>query len=182
MAFLAGRGFAEFERMRISRLDLAGLPRPDPIQPPGVLLTTLAERPDLVRGVYDVAIETFADIPGGDEPMAVGDLDEFRARDVDRVGIPPDAFMVAVDAATDEVIGYASLIVRRPDGIGEHDMTAVRRAWRGPRRRDGAEARPRSAGRSTTSSARSRPATRRPTCRCRPSTSASAMRHSRTSC
>ena len=29
------------------------------------------------------------------------------------------------------MIGYASLIVRRPDGIGEHDMTAVRRAWRG---------------------------------------------------
>ena len=131
MAFLAGRGFAEFERMRISRLDLEGMPRPDPDLPAGVVLTTLADRPDLVGGVHDVAIETFADIPGGDEPMAVGDLAEFRARDVDRVSIPPDAFMVAIDDASGQVIGYASLVVRRPDGIGEHDMTAVRRAWRG---------------------------------------------------
>ena len=130
-AFLARRGFEEFERSRISRLELAGMPRPDAVLPPGVILATLAKRPGLVRGVHDVAIETFADIPGGDEPMAVGDLDEFRARDVDRPSIPPDAFMVAVDAATDQVIGYASLIARRPNGIGEHDMTAVRRAWRG---------------------------------------------------
>ena len=40
--------------------------------------------------------------PGGDEPMAAGDLAEFRARDVDRAGDPATtASSIAVDAATD---------------------------------------------------------------------------------
>ena len=48
-------------------------------------LTTLAERPGPGRPASTaVALEAFADIPGGDEPMTVGDLAEFRARDVDR--------------------------------------------------------------------------------------------------
>ena len=65
-----------------------------------------------------MALETFADIPGGDDPMAAGDLAEFRARDVDRAAIPKDGFVVAVDAETGRVVGYASLIdharARRP--------------------------------------------------------------------
>ena len=74
-------------------------------------MTTLAKRPDLVEGVHAVALEAFPDIPGGDEPDAAGDLAEFRARDVDRPGIPPDAFMVALEAATGRVVGYASLML-----------------------------------------------------------------------
>ena len=66
--------------------------------PDGIVLTTLAERPDLVDGVYAVAVEAFADIPGGETPMATGDLAEFRAREVDRPGIPHDGFIVAQDA------------------------------------------------------------------------------------
>ena len=128
-AFLAHRGFVEHERAKAVRLDLADAPRGGP-PPDGIRLVTLAERPDLVAGVHQVAVETFDDIPGADEPMHPGDLDEFRARDVDRPGIPPEAFWVALDG--EEVAGYASLIVEpaRP-GIGMHDMTAVRRAWRG---------------------------------------------------
>ena len=60
---------------------------------------TLAERPDLVAGVHATAIEAFPDIPHDDEPMGVLDLDAFTARDVERVGIPRDAFFVAVDEA-----------------------------------------------------------------------------------
>ena len=84
-------------------LRLEGL-APPAIEPPvGIALTNLAERPELIDGVHALAIEAFADIPGGDTPMAVGDLAEFRARDVDRPGIPPAAFMIATDASTDEV-------------------------------------------------------------------------------
>lgn len=96
------------------RLELAGLPAPPVVVPAGIRLTDLAARPDLVVGVHAVAVETFDDIPGGDTPMAVGDLTEFRGRDVDRPGIPAGAFMVAVDAASDEVVGYASLMMRGP--------------------------------------------------------------------
>ena len=95
-------------------------------------LTTLAAHPDLVPGVHRVALEAFADIPGGDEPMAVGDLAEFRARDVDRDSIPAEAFFVAVDAATGDVVGYSSLMLTPGSTTTAwYDMTAVLRAWRG---------------------------------------------------
>ena len=59
------------------------------VEPPaGVSLTTLAERPELVEGVHAVGGRGFADIPGGETPMAAGDLEEFRVRDVDRPSIP----------------------------------------------------------------------------------------------
>lgn len=132
IAFLAHRKFEELDRSRMVRLDLDGLEPPTPRPPDGVVLTDLAARPDLVAGVHAVALETFADIPGSDEPIAAGDLAEFRARDVDRDSIPPGAFVVALDAATDEVVGYASLILLPGSTVvAWHDMTAVRRAWRG---------------------------------------------------
>ena len=129
--FLVNRGFEEHERMRAVRLDLAGLASPDPEPPDGIDLTTLAARPELVAGVHALATEAFLDIPGGDGPMAVGDLAEFRARDVDRPGIPPDAFVVAVEAATGRVVGYAALLRTPADpSVAFHDMTAVARDWR----------------------------------------------------
>lgn len=128
--FFLHRGFEEHERMKAVRLELTGLEPPAVDAPQGVAITSLAVRPDLVAGVHGVALEAFPDIPG--EPMAVGDLAEFRARDVDRASIPHDAFFVAVDASTDEVIGYSSLMLT--PGSTTHawyDMTAVLRAWRG---------------------------------------------------
>lgn len=95
-----------------------------------MVITTLAARPDLVPGVHAVAVETFPDIPG-DEPMAPGDLAEFRARDIDRPAIPPWGFAIALDPE-DRVVGYASLILVPGGGpVAWHDMTAVSRAWRG---------------------------------------------------
>jgi mycothiol synthase len=131
--FLRHRGFQEYERDKAVELRLDGLSPPPVDLPAGVLLTSLAARPDLVGGVHAVASETFADIPSGGEPMAVGDLEAFRARDVDRPSIPHGAFMVAIEASTGRVIGYASLILvpGNPPRTAWHDMTAVARAWRG---------------------------------------------------
>lgn len=130
--FLANRGFVETDRNKMVRLELAGLAAPEVHAPAGIRLVTLAERPDLVTGVHATAIEAFPDIPGEDEPMDVGTLEAFAARDVDRAGIPRDAFFVAVDEATDEVAGYASLIFSAGSTTeAYHDMTAVRRAYRG---------------------------------------------------
>jgi GNAT superfamily N-acetyltransferase len=132
IAFLTHRGFAEYERAKIVRLDLAGLAPPPIDLPTGVTLTTLADRPDLVPGIHALAVEAFEDIPGGDEPTSAGDLAEFRVRDVDRPSIPPGAFMIALETATGRAIGYASLFMMPGDSRGAwHDMTAVRRAWRG---------------------------------------------------
>lgn len=130
--FLVRRGFSEYERARMVRLDLDGLVSPAVRPPAGIVLTTLAERPDLVDGVHAVAVEAFADIPGGEEPTATGDLAEFRARDVDRPSIPADAFMIAVEADGGRVVGYASLLLLpEPSRAAWHDMTAVVRDWRG---------------------------------------------------
>ena len=134
VAFLGRRGFIEFERSHAVRLDLTRLDRTaalEPAVPDGIELTDLAARPDLVAGIHDVALEAFLDIPGG-EPMAVGDLAEFRARDVERPGIPAGGFAIALERATGQVVGYASLLAKAgsPD-VAFHDMTAVRRDWRG---------------------------------------------------
>ena len=130
--FLAHRGFAEYERMKVARLELANLAPPAIDPPTGVRLTTLAERPDLVESVHAVALEAIPDIPGGDTPDTPGDLAEFRARDVDRAAIPSDAFFVALDDASGRVIGYASLMLLPGSRtVAWHDMTAVARHWRG---------------------------------------------------
>jgi mycothiol synthase len=130
--FLVHRGFTEYERQKAARMELAGRTKPAVVAPDGLELTSLAARPDLVRGVHAVALATFADIPGGDGPMDVGDLTEFRARDVDKPGIPADAFIVAVEAGTDRVAGYASLqsLPGHAD-VAWHDMTTVDPSWRG---------------------------------------------------
>jgi GNAT superfamily N-acetyltransferase len=133
IAFLTHRGFTEHERSKTVSLELTGLEPPPVDVPSGISLTTLAARPDLVEGVYDVAVEAFADVPGGDEPITTGDLAEFRGREVDRPGIPHGGFIVALDDATGRVVGYASLIripgAARPSAW--HDMTAVARDQRG---------------------------------------------------
>ena len=132
IAFLEHRGFKELERARMVELRLEGLDPPGVDMPAGSSFTTLAARPGLVVGVHQVALEAFEDIPGGDDPIVAGDIAEFRARDVDRPGIPPEAFMVALDDATDDVVGYACLLfVPGSTTVAWHDMTAVRRDWRG---------------------------------------------------
>jgi mycothiol synthase len=131
--FLVHRGFREYERNKTVHLELAGMTAPLVDLPAGVSLTTLAERPDLLEGVHAVAVEVYADVPGGETPMAAGDLDSFRTRDVDRPSIPPAAFFIATDDATGRVVGYANLQLQPPHGRrgAWHAMTGVTREWRG---------------------------------------------------
>ncbi|MEO8274051.1 MAG: GNAT family N-acetyltransferase, partial [Chloroflexota bacterium] len=120
-----------YERMKAVRLDLVGRV-PDPVDAPdGVVITSLAERPDLVEGVYRVAVEALPDIPG-EGPTAPATLEEFRVLEVDRPSIPAGGFAIALDGATGTVIGYASLLVLSGNPtVAWHGMTAVVRAWRG---------------------------------------------------
>ncbi len=129
--FLANRGFVQVDRAKMVRLDLAGLTPPEVRAPAGIRIESIAARPDLIPEVHAVALDTFPDIPQ-DEPVHVGSLEDFAARDVDRVGIPKDALFVAQDDASGEVAGYASLCYSAGSTtVAYHDMTAVRRAFRG---------------------------------------------------
>jgi GNAT superfamily N-acetyltransferase len=132
ITFLEHRGFVEYDRWKVLTLDLAGVEPPRVETPSGVELTSLEARPDLVEGVHAVAREAFPDIPTGGQPIDAGTLDEFRKRDVDRAEIPASGFIVAIDAANGDVVGYASVMfVPGTTTRAFHDMTAVRRAWRG---------------------------------------------------
>jgi GNAT superfamily N-acetyltransferase len=130
IAFLENRGFEEHDRMKVVQLPLAGLDLPEAAPPAGIAITSLADRPELVGGVYEVALEALPDIPGG--PIAPLTLDEFRVRDVDAPNIPHGGFAIGVEAATGRVAGYASLmLVPGRSRAAWHGMTAVARAWRG---------------------------------------------------
>jgi mycothiol synthase len=129
LAYARRRGFHEIERYPRLLLDLSTIDEPVVQAPPGVEILTWAERPELVRGMYEVAVEAYADVPGGDvEEMEP--FEDWLAHDMQGSGDKPEATFVAV--AGGEVVGYAkyALTEARP-GVAFHDMTGVRRSWRG---------------------------------------------------
>ena len=129
--FLEHRGFTEHDRMKVVRLELAGISPPAEDAPEGLIISSLEEHPELVPAVYEVAKEALPDIPG-DGPMAPGTLEEFRTRDVDRPAIPAGAFILGIDRATGAVVGYANLMLSPGNPkVAWHGMTGVARAWRG---------------------------------------------------
>jgi GNAT superfamily N-acetyltransferase len=101
VSFLEARDYAIVRQYVISELDVAAAPAPDP---PGVPLTTFAERPDLAEQLYSVACEAYADQPGRSEnrmsPFAV-----WRSWGLDPH--PADAYFIALDGG--RVLGYGYL-------------------------------------------------------------------------
>jgi GNAT superfamily N-acetyltransferase len=125
------RGFACVERIRALRLLLAGCPMPSVDAPEEVTLTTLAEQPELARGVWEVAYEAMPDIPtDSDAPLHPGTFEEFQALVLSGPRYIAEATFVAVHGG--EAIGYGQLTWNDATrGIGYHNMLAVRRRFRG---------------------------------------------------
>jgi GNAT superfamily N-acetyltransferase len=123
------RGFREFVRNGRMVLDLRGLEPPALQPPPGIEIATWAERPGEERGIYEVACEAYLDVPG-DEDVVMEPFEDWLAHDMGGPGDLPEATFLAL--AGDEVVGYAkfSLSAAQPT-TAHHDMTGVRRAWRG---------------------------------------------------
>jgi GNAT superfamily N-acetyltransferase len=129
LVFATRRGFRRERHDMGLVLHLAGM-SPLPVEPPaGVEIVTWAQRPDLARGMYEVAVEAEPDIPGMAD-YEVEPFDDWLAHDMRGPGDSQDATFVAL--AGQEVIGYAKFALRqaRPT-IADHDLSAVRRAWRG---------------------------------------------------
>ena len=129
LAFAQRRGFVQVRHELGVVLRLAEIVPPAIEPPDGVEIITWAQRPELVRGMYEVALEAERDIPGSedDEAEPFGD---WLAHDMQGSGDRPEATFVAV--AGEEVVGYAkfSLTAAQP-AIAHHDLSAVKRAWRG---------------------------------------------------
>jgi GNAT superfamily N-acetyltransferase len=129
VAFAERRGFAPFRRERGLVLELAAL-EPPRIEPPaGVEIVTWAERPDLAGGIYEVAAEALPDIPG-EQDSAVEPFEGWLDHEMRGPGDRPEATFVAL--AGDEVVGYAKFALSDAQPTtAHHDLTAVKRAWRG---------------------------------------------------
>jgi GNAT superfamily N-acetyltransferase len=129
LAFLERRGFTPVKHEVKVALDLAHHD-PAPIDPPdGVEIVTWAERPELARGLYEVACEANPDIPG-DENDEIEPYEDWLEHELKGSGDKPEATFAAV--AGDEVVGFAkfSLTDAQPKKAF-HDLTGVKRAWRG---------------------------------------------------
>jgi mycothiol synthase len=127
IGFAERRGFRETERQAMAVLDLWELDPAPVAPPPGIEVTTWAERPELTAGIFEVAREALPDIPGEEERW---DTLEGWLTHFDRPSSPRDATFVALSGA--EVVGYAQLtLTAAQPQAAFHDMTAVKRAWRG---------------------------------------------------
>jgi GNAT superfamily N-acetyltransferase len=124
LAFAQRRGFVEHKREGGLVLDLT---RTEPVAvepPPGVELVLWDERPGRARGIYDVQLEAWPDIPGSEDRLAEP-FDSWLARDS---GAARHTF---VAVAGDEVVGFAKLApARARPKVADNHLTAVTRAWR----------------------------------------------------
>jgi GNAT superfamily N-acetyltransferase len=127
LAFAERRGFVEVGQDSYALLDLEGYEPPPVDPPPGIEVVSWAERPELARGIYEVACEASPDVPG--EDAEIQPFDDWLAHEMLGPGDLPEATFLAL--AGDEVVGYAkfSLTRARPTHAA-HDMTGVKRAWR----------------------------------------------------
>jgi GNAT superfamily N-acetyltransferase len=128
IAFLERRGFVEQGRASKYVLDLSTYEEPEPSVVEGLEVVMLADRPDLVQGMYEVAKLAFPDM-GGYQARQAQTLQDWQVYHLGSPGTALDMTPVAV--ADGDVIGFATMI-RRADGrTAEHRIAAVRADWRG---------------------------------------------------
>jgi len=123
------RGFAEVGRNSLLVLDLTSIASPEVVAPDGITIVSWAERPDAAAGMYEVAREAYPDIPG-EEDAEIEPFEQWLSMDMHGAGDRPEATFVAL--ADDEVVAYAKLSLSRArPTVAMHDITGVKRAWRG---------------------------------------------------
>jgi GNAT superfamily N-acetyltransferase len=127
LSFAQRRGFTEDRRQVSLVLSLSGVSPLRAEPPAGIDIVTWAQRPELARGMYEVDLEIYPDIPGFQD-VALEPFEDWMAHNMQRPTDSPEATFIALDG--DEVVGFAKLSLTAPTAAG-HAMTAVKRAWRG---------------------------------------------------
>ena len=129
LAWVQRRGFRETSRELRVELDLRAIEAPAIDPPPDVEIMSWAAKPGLARGIYEVACEAYPDVPGYEEDEMLS-FDAWLRQDMQGSGDRAEATFVAL--AGDEVVGYAKFSLSKAQpGVAYHDMTGVKRAWRG---------------------------------------------------
>jgi len=122
-AFAAHHGFVEVDR-QVEQVRAIGPDEPDPEPYPGVIFTTVAADPDLLRRAYPLAQQGYADLALATGPAHVP-LEEWLR---DEATLPAGSMVAIADG---DIVGYAGLIAWNDDDArAEHGLTVVDRAWR----------------------------------------------------
>jgi GNAT superfamily N-acetyltransferase len=128
LAWTYRNGFREIGRSVRLGLDLTEIEKPVVAPPDGIEIVTWAQQPELARGIYDVACEAYPDEPGSTD-VEMEPFEGWLSQDMQGSGDRADAVFVAL--AGDEVAGYAKLSMSVRVGYVLHDMTGVKRSFRG---------------------------------------------------
>jgi L-amino acid N-acyltransferase YncA len=102
LAYAQKRGFVQVTHEKGLVLPLAEVEAPPIELPDGVEIVIWAERPGIERGLYEVALEAYPDIPGQEED-AIEPFEDWLEHEMRGSGDRPDATLVALSG--DEVIG-----------------------------------------------------------------------------
>jgi Acetyltransferase (GNAT) family len=121
-AFAERFGFHEVNRQVEQVKTLTKGEQPSARLPAGVEVTTIAERPELLREAYPLACEGYADL-ATDKPVRV-ELEDWLRDEATLAGGSFVAF------AGGEIVGYCGLIRHDDPGVAEDGLTVVRRDWR----------------------------------------------------
>ena len=129
LAWAQRRGFDEVGRNSLLVLDLTAIETPSVEPPDGIEIVSWAERPELAPAMYQVALESYPDVPGEDE-AEMAPFEEWLSMDMQGASDRPEATFVALEGEI--VVAYAKLSLSRArPTVAMHDMTGVRRDWRG---------------------------------------------------
>jgi mycothiol synthase len=120
VAFAHRFGFEEVDR-QVEQVRRLG-DEPAAVPPSGLRFVTIAERPDLLRQAYGLALEGYADL-ATDRPATVS-LEEWLREEAT---LPEGSF---VALAGQEIVGYSGLCRHENPGTAEDGLTVVRRDHR----------------------------------------------------
>jgi len=125
--YVERRGYRQIRTVDKWTLDLRSA-LPAYATPPGIEIGWLAERPELMNAMYEVAAEAYPEFGGWIGSQAETEQD-WLVYELGNPALPVELTSIAV--AGDEVAGFSTFI-QLPDGrTASHRMVAVARAWRG---------------------------------------------------
>ncbi len=136
--FLRARGFEEDMRSWESRLDVAAFdPAPyagveEEVRANGIVIKTmreLAADPERDRKLYDLDVELMGDVPHP-EPRTPISYELFEDNQLKNPDLIPDAYFVAIDAATGEYAGMSNLWNSQGNDDLYNGLTGVKRSYR----------------------------------------------------
>lgn len=137
--FFKERGFAEVARYYESRIVLTGFdftPFTEDFDKPrahGIVFHTLRELkasdPDVDHKIWRTSMELAVDVPS-DVPHTELPFEEFQSIVMNKPGLDPDGFIVAVDERTGEYAGLSHIWRRQSDNDLDTGLTGVKRNYR----------------------------------------------------